>query len=93
MGVWLLGKLGGAEELGGLEGCCHCTGGGYAMPTGRPVGAGKGRSDQLRTWVGGNDCGKGMERLGRGGSRFADGGGSNDRWTGVCKVGVKGALL
>lgn len=69
------------------------------MPMERPAGAragagaGKGRSDQLRTCVGGSDCGRGMERLGRGGSLFIEGGGSKDLLTGVCNVGIKGALL
>jgi hypothetical protein len=63
------------------------------MAMDRPPGTGKGRSDQFFNWVGGICWGGGIERLGRGGSRFTDGGGSNDLLIGVCNVGIKGALL
>lgn len=63
------------------------------MAIDRPPGAGSGSSDQFFACIDVACWGGGIERLGRGGSRLTDGGGSNDRLIGVCNVGTKGALL
>ena len=76
-----------------LLGCCHWTGGGYTMAIERPPAIGGGRSDQFFVCAGCICCRGGIERLGSGGSRFTDGGGSKDLLMGVCRVGIGGALL
>lgn len=64
------------------------------MAIDRLPGTGRGNSDaKFFICTGGFDCGVGIDRLGNGGSLFIDGGGSKVRFTGVCRVGINGALL
>jgi hypothetical protein len=58
----------------------------------RLPGTGRGNSDQFFPCAGCNCCGWGIERLGSGGRRLTEGGMSNDLFTGVCSVGINGAL-
>jgi hypothetical protein len=63
------------------------------MPMERLPGIGRGSSDQFLTCTGVFECGVGIDRLGSGGNRFMDGGGSNVLFTDACRVGISGALL
>ena len=84
---------GGIDEVGVLTGCCHCTGGGYAIVMERGAGTDSGCSGQFLTCIGGLDCGAGIDKLGSGGSLCIDECGSKDLLIGACSVGINGALL